>query len=146
MDDLEDKNNCNSNLSGESRQSSPGPIGQTSDDLSGPQKNIQSAEIIQNAKVPISVTDSTVLPNQYTGTGEHTQSISSVGDIVESMLRFKRTIVIVFLVVSVPAIAAIWTLVVPKYQAQAELRARPIIPYLVFQTEESGKIPCMMHS
>jgi uncharacterized protein involved in exopolysaccharide biosynthesis len=48
---------------------------------------------------------------------------------------------VVFLLVAAPAIAAIWTLVVPKYRAQAELRVRPILPYLVFQTEDSGKIP-----
>jgi len=43
--------------------------------------------------------------------------------------------------VAAPAIAAIWTQVVPKYQARAEIRVRPIIPYLVFRTEDSGMIP-----
>jgi len=31
--------------------------------------------------------------------------------------------------------------VVPKYRARAEVRVRPIIPYLVFRTEDSGMIP-----
>ena len=69
-------------------------------------RKIQSAEIIQNAKVPISVTNSTFLPNQYTGIGEDTQSVPSVGDIIESMPLFKLTILIVFLIVSVPVIVA----------------------------------------
>jgi len=44
-------------------------------------------------------------------------------------------------VVAAPAITIIWTQVVPKYQAKAEVRVRPIIPYLVFKTEDSGVIP-----
>ena len=48
-------------------------------------------------------------------------------------------VVFVFLIVSV--ITAIWTQVIPEYRAEAEVRVRPIIPYLVFQTEDSGMIP-----
>ncbi|MBW1792114.1 MAG: hypothetical protein JRJ14_07630 [Deltaproteobacteria bacterium] len=48
-------------------------------------------------------------------------------------------LVFVFLVASV--IAAIWTQVIPEYRAEAEVRVRPIIPYLVFRTEDSGMIP-----
>jgi len=141
MDDLEDKNNGNMNSGEDSQQSSPDPIGQTSGDLSKPQKKVQSEEIIQDAKMPTSVADATLLPNQFMGTSKGTQTFLSVGDIIELMFRFKWTILVVFLIVTVPAVAAIWTLVVPKYRAQAELRVRPIIPYLVFQTEDSGKIP-----
>jgi capsular polysaccharide biosynthesis protein len=47
----------------------------------------------------------------------------------------------VFVLVAACAIAAIWTQVIPKYRARAEVRVRPIIPYIVFRTEESGRIP-----
>jgi capsular exopolysaccharide synthesis family protein len=40
-----------------------------------------------------------------------------------------------------PAIAAIWIFTVPKYTAKGEIRVRPIIPQLVFRTEDNGAIP-----
>ena len=47
----------------------------------------------------------------------------------------------VFVLVTAPAIALVWTCVIPEYQAVAELRVRPIIPRLVFQTDDNGVIP-----
>jgi len=57
------------------------------------------------------------------------------------MKRQSILLLVVFVLVAVPAIAAIWTQIVPKYRARAEVRVRPIIPYLVFRTEDSGMIP-----
>ena len=48
---------------------------------------------------------------------------------------------VVFVIVTVPPIAFVWTYVVPVYQAGAEVRVRPIIPRLVFQTDDNGVIP-----
>lgn len=62
-------------------------------------------------------------------------------ELLTSTLRFKWTLVVIFALVSGPMIAGIWTQVVPKYQARAEIRVRPIIPRLVFRTEENGMIP-----
>jgi uncharacterized protein involved in exopolysaccharide biosynthesis len=47
----------------------------------------------------------------------------------------------VFVLVIAPMIALAWTCVVPEYQAGAEVRVRPFIPHLVFQTEDNGLIP-----
>ncbi len=57
------------------------------------------------------------------------------------LLRYKWTIVLVSLLVAGAAIPAIWLLMAPKYTAKAEVRVRPIIPHLVFKTEENGMIP-----
>ena len=57
------------------------------------------------------------------------------------MKRRLILVLVVFVLVAAPAIAIIWTQVVPKYEAKAEVRVRPIIPYLVFKTEDSGMIP-----
>ena len=141
MDDLHDKNNGNTNSAGDSHHFLPDPIAQRSDNPVTPHKKGQSAEIIHKAKMPIPVADATLLPNQFMAAGGGMQAVPSVGDIIESMLRFKWTILVVFLIVAVPAIAAVWTLVDPRYRAQAEIRVRPILPFLVFQTEDSGKIP-----
>jgi len=62
-------------------------------------------------------------------------------ELLASVLRFKWTIVLISILVSAPAIALIWTQIVPQYQARAEVRVRPIIPYLVFKTEDNGMIP-----
>ena len=58
-----------------------------------------------------------------------------------AILRHKWTIVLLTVLVSAPLIAAIWTQIVPQYNARAEIRVRPVIPVLVFPTEENGRIP-----
>ncbi|MHC4534184.1 MAG: GumC domain-containing protein [Planctomycetota bacterium] len=47
----------------------------------------------------------------------------------------------VFFLMAALVIAAIWTQIIPEYRAEAEIRVRPIIPHLVFRTEDSGMIP-----
>jgi len=141
MDNLEDKTKRNTNSAGENRQFRPDPIVQASDDYSRPHEGTQPTEIIPTAKKPISVADATLLPNQFMGTGGPTQAVPSGSDIIESMFRFKWTLLAVFVLVAAPAIVAIWTQVVPKYRARAEVRVQPILPFLVFQTEDSGMIP-----
>ena len=141
MDNLEDKTIRNTNSAGESRQLRPDPIVQARDDSSRPREEMQPTEIVHRAKEPISVADATLLPNQFMGTGGPTQAVPPANDIIKSMFRFKWTILAVFVLVAAPVTAAIWTLIVPKYRARAEVRIRPIIPYLVFRTEDSGMIP-----
>ncbi|MCX5644955.1 MAG: hypothetical protein NTZ17_09765 [Phycisphaerae bacterium] len=51
------------------------------------------------------------------------------------------SVLTVFVLVSAPTIAGIWTLIVPQYQARGEIRVGRIIPRLVFQTEDNGVIP-----
>jgi len=63
------------------------------------------------------------------------------GDLLVSILRFKWTLFVVFVLVTAPILAAIWTQMIPKYEARAEVRVRPIIPRLVFRTEDNGLIP-----
>jgi polysaccharide biosynthesis transport protein len=69
------------------------------------------------------------------------QPILSATDIIQSALRHKWIMLIIFVIVSAVALPLIWTQIVPKYQAIAQVRIRPIIPYLVFKTEDNGAIP-----
>jgi capsular exopolysaccharide synthesis family protein len=55
--------------------------------------------------------------------------------------RYKGTITVIFLLVVVPPAVGVWNLMVPKYTAVGKIRVRPIIPRLVFQTDENGLIP-----
>ena len=55
--------------------------------------------------------------------------------------RFKWTIVSVFTVLSASALAAIWTLVIPMYQATARVEVRSLVPRFLTRTEETGQIP-----
>jgi len=141
MDNLEDKNKNNMNSAGENRPFNPDPIVQARDDSSKSNDGMQPTEIMPVAKEPVSVVDATLLPNQFMGMGSPRQAAPSATDLLASILRFKWTILIVFVLVAAPAIAAIWTQIVPKYQARGQVRVRPIIPYLVFKTEDSGMIP-----
>ncbi|MBN2593344.1 MAG: AAA family ATPase [Sedimentisphaerales bacterium] len=140
MNDLEDKNNSNAYSAGENNQFNPDPIVQSRDDSSKSTDGIKLTEIMPIAKKPVSVVDATLLPHQFTGGGIR-QAAPSSTELLASILRFKWTILVVFVLVAAPVVAAIWTQMVPKYQARAEIRVRPIIPRLVFRTEDNGMIP-----
>ncbi|MCH8216217.1 MAG: hypothetical protein IH892_05530, partial [Planctomycetes bacterium] len=62
-------------------------------------------------------------------------------DIVQSLWRFKWTLVTTFILVTATLIWLIWTKTTLKYQAKGEIRIRPVIPRLVFNTDENGAIP-----
>jgi len=141
LDNLEDKTKHNTNSSGEYHPLLPDPIRQARDDSGRPHKGLQPIEIVHSANKPISVADATLLSNQFMGRGEFTQAVQSGDDIIKSMFRFKWMILAIFILVAAPMITFIWTQIVPEYRAGAEVRVRPIIPYLVFRTEDSGMIP-----
>lgn len=87
------------------------------------------------------VSDTSLAANAVMNAAGQMPPVMSASDIARSVLRHKFLLVIIFLLVAVPALALIWTQVVPKYQATAQIRVRPIIPFLVFKTEDSGTIP-----
>jgi hypothetical protein len=57
------------------------------------------------------------------------------------MLKQIVLLLSVFVLVAVLIIAIIWTQIIPEYQASAQVRVRPFIPYLVFPTEDNGMVP-----
>ncbi len=60
---------------------------------------------------------------------------------IVGVLRYKWTILGIALPLIAVLASAIWLLVIPQYHARAEIRVRPIIPRLVFPTEDNGIIP-----
>ncbi|MBW7992600.1 MAG: AAA family ATPase [Planctomycetes bacterium] len=141
MNNFEDKIKHNANSAGESHQFRPDPIIHARDDFSRSHEGLQHTEIIRSVEDPFSLTNTALQPNQFMGTGGPSQSLPPATDILKTMYRFKWMILAIFILVATPAIAAIWTQVVPEYQAKAQLRIRPIIPHLVFRTEDNGMIP-----
>lgn len=73
--------------------------------------------------------------------GFHPHPAPSAADLLASVLRFKWTVLVVWILVSAPIIAAVWTQILPQYQARAEVQVRPIVPRLVFKTDENGQVP-----
>jgi succinoglycan biosynthesis transport protein ExoP len=138
VENLEDNTERNSDSLRAGNQSSPDPTIQPREDSCNPHDEAQPAEIMRHSERKA---DTTLLPNQSMQIGGPMQFGPSVKDIIEWMFRFKWTVLVVSILVAAPLIAAIWIPFVPKYRAKAEVRVRPIIPYLVFRTEESGKIP-----
>jgi len=63
------------------------------------------------------------------------------GRLLRPPRRFPGTFLAIFLILSAPCITAIWMLIVPEYTARAEVRVRPIIPRVIFNTEDNGPIP-----
>lgn len=86
-------------------------------------------------------TDGATRPNQSAGPPAPGQPIVPGPRVVESIRRFKWTALVIAIVVAALLIPGIWIWYAPMYRARAEVRVRPIIPYLVFRTEESGTIP-----
>jgi capsular exopolysaccharide synthesis family protein len=141
VDNMDDKIRYQNDSTGRKRQHDPGSRVTASEYSNRLRKVMRPAEIIPVAERPISSMDAASLPNSFAGVGEFMPSGMPWSDILRSILRFKWTVLALFILVAGPAIAAIWTQVVPKYQARGQIRVRPIIPYLVFPTENSRVMP-----
>lgn len=111
------------------------PIARNPKDVDRPEDAVQPAQVHRRGGGA-----GPMLPGQA---GGHARSPlgSSPKDMLLSILRFKWTLLAVFLLTAGPMVALIWTQVVPKYKARATIRIRPIIPRLVFKTDENGTIP-----
>jgi succinoglycan biosynthesis transport protein ExoP len=133
--------NHDGNSAEKGHQHNPDPIIQARDESSKPKPDEPIAEAMLSADKPVPITDVTLLSNRFMGIQEPENPARLANNVIESMYRFKWTILAVFILVATPLIVAIWTLIVPKYRARAEVRVRPIIPFLVFRTEDSGMIP-----
>jgi len=140
LDNFEDTTKRDTDSRGESGQFRPDPIIQARDECGKPDGRPQPTELTV-ARKPMPAVDAALLPNQFMGMGGPTQAGPSGSDVVKSILRFKWTILVVFVLVAAPIVAGIWTQVIPQYRARAEVRVRPIIPTLVFRTEDNGMIP-----
>jgi succinoglycan biosynthesis transport protein ExoP len=141
MDNLEDSKKSDSNSKKVTRKRAPASKSQANgitDKLNG---GVQPADNMLATAKPTVLTDMPFMANQFMGTPGTLQAAPSIGHIVKSMLRFKWTFIIVFILVSIPAVLFIWTQIVPKYRAKGEVHVRPIIPRLVFNTEDNGMIP-----
>jgi uncharacterized protein involved in exopolysaccharide biosynthesis len=57
------------------------------------------------------------------------------------MIKQLILLFLVFFLIAALLIAAVWTQIIPQYRAAAEVQVRPIIPHLVFKTEDNGMIP-----
>ena len=58
-----------------------------------------------------------------------------------ALLRYKWSMIAMFLLIAGVAIPAIWILVVPLYQAQAVIRVSPVGTKIMFSTENNGMVP-----
>jgi len=133
MGNSEQKPNGGAGETKENIPSVPGPIIPAGDDS---KRNVSVA-----ARQTGGTADRMVLKNPFTGPRGAMKPALSAYDVLTACLRYKWTILAVFAGVAVPLVVAIWTQIVPEYQAKAIVRVRPIIPYLVFRTEDSGRIP-----
>ena len=141
MDNQNNQFRNNENPVNNNSQNNPDPIIQASDESGKPELNEPTAEVMLSTEKPSPITEVAPLSNRFIGIQYPEKPAQTVSNIIESILRFKWTILVVSILVAIPLIAAIWTLIVPKYRARAEVRVRPIIPFLVFRTEDSGMIP-----
>jgi len=141
MDNLEDNKKSNTNSKKVSRKRTPASKTRANGKSGMQNAVVQPAESMLTTSKPMALGDMPLLPNQFLGTPGPSQAAPSIGHIIKSMLHFKWTFIAIFILTTVPAVLAIWTQVVPKYQAKGEVRVRPIIPRLVFNTEDNGLIP-----
>jgi len=117
------------------------PIARNPKDIGKPGGAIEPAKVSQGGEVPAPVVARPIPPSLPWGANQHGHAAPSATELLFSVLRYKWTIVIIFILVSAPIIAAVWTQVIPEYQARAEVRVSPTIPRLVFNTDENGRIP-----
>lgn len=65
----------------------------------------------------------------------------SWGELARGVLAHKRTVLIVAVLLAIGPIIALWTLKAPQYEAYGQVRVRPMVPFLVFRTEDNGIVP-----
>ncbi|MFW6146520.1 MAG: GumC family protein [Planctomycetota bacterium] len=58
-----------------------------------------------------------------------------------ALMKHRWVMTVTFVLVSGALTAAAWLLLAPQYRANAEIRVRPIIPRLVYRTDDNGQIP-----
>ncbi len=61
--------------------------------------------------------------------------------LVKEIIHYRGTIAVTFVVAGGLAVSLIWVMAAPEFTAKGEILVRPIIPVLVFRTEENGMIP-----
>ena len=99
-------------------------------------------QVVASPKAPIPISG-----GMFASEGHGLMTAAQAGDStrhgvsLSAILRYKWTIFLITVLVAAPAITGVWMLVVPEYKARAEVRVRPIIPRLVFKTEDNGMIP-----
>ena len=128
-------------MSRDGSQPSSDPIARNPKDADGLSVNAQGADVHRAGEGGAQLANAAWLHDGPWALGQRAPTAPSSSDLLTSVLRFKWTLLIVAFVVSAPIVALIWTQTVPRYQARAEVRVRPIIPRLVFRTEENGMIP-----
>jgi len=129
------------NMNGPGNGADADPIARNPKDVDDPAQAVQSLQVVRRSESSVLAPDAALLPGQAFGAGPPVQAAPSMGELITSVLRFKWTIIVVFVLVCTPIIPVIWTQITPKYQARAELRIRPYIPHLVFKTEDTGTVP-----
>ncbi|RPJ38954.1 MAG: hypothetical protein EHM35_03410 [Planctomycetaceae bacterium] len=95
---------------------------------------------IDGGNVPLAASISPS-PESSSWSNAPVQTALPAGEFLTSVLRFKWSLVTILVLVAAPLVALIWTQITPQYEARAEIRVRPIIPRLVFKTDENGMIP-----
>jgi capsular exopolysaccharide synthesis family protein len=129
------------------RESSSDPIARNPKDVNGPgskaysfsdyfdgtppdserDKRVPAAEIQPRSGATSPVVAKPVLPARSEQWNRPGQTQASAFDVLAGMLRYKWTILLVFVLVSAPAIGLIWTQTVLMYGARAELQVSPVI-------------------
>ena len=141
MDRLDDNFEHQDLTGGMGPQDPLDPIAGNPKDVDGPEEAIQSAHVSRRDGATGQATNTSLPPGRPWRANRQGQPAPSATELLASILRFKWTLLLVFILVSAPIIAGIWTQVIPRYNARAEIRVRPIIPRLVFRTDENGAIP-----
>ena len=129
-------------------QNSSDPIARNPKDVGKPGEMIQATESTAVAAVPVPAAGVALSPADAPWGGrQHMAAAPSTTDLLVSVLRFKWTILIIWILVSAPIIAAVWTQIVPQY-AGAGGNSGPADHSAIwsFKTDENGQSPSMSPS
>lgn len=80
-------------------------------------------------------------PELDTGSDDARPGVNRRTISVDALLRHKWLALGLFLLFAIPAVAAAWLLTKPLYEARATVEVSPMIPRIVYETEQSGIIP-----
>ena len=120
------------------------PIARNPKDVGQTGEAVQTMEVRRRSEVSGPL-EGVVRPSGLAGRFQ-SHPAPSMADLLASVLRFKWTILIVWILVSAPIIAAIWTQILPQYQARAEVRFGQLSPDWSSRLTRTAKSPSMIPS
>lgn len=141
MDDQEKKPRRKTSVASGKPERPSYPLIRKDSDVNEHSEGMQERQVHRVKGFPVPAAAGSLFADVPPGPERGARTAPSMTELLLASLRYKWTMFVIFVLVATPISIMSWTQFAPQYQAKGEVRIRPIIPALVFNTDENGRIP-----